>query len=113
MAERPVLPAAILHDQNFPGVLAHDSYVHQGDVYYVQAPVAVPREPEPIAHYGLCLSLAPLIDPSSSVGRAEEVDTMKEMLDPGRLSTTQRRLVLGGISGVGKTQLVLAYAQRY
>lgn len=36
---------------------------------------------------------------------------MRDILRPGEASTQQRRLVLGGMGGIGKTQLAIAYAR--
>lgn len=65
------------------------------------------------ADYGLCLTSAPLINPSDFIGRTAEIDSMRQVLQPGSPSTEQRQLVLGGMGGIGKTQLAIAYARRY
>ena len=62
---------------------------------------------------GICLGHAPYIDPTLFIGRKFELDQMKGILEPGRKSQEHRRLVLGGKGGIGKTQLVIAYANRY
>jgi len=38
---------------------------------------------------------------------------MKDGLRPNDQSSKQRRLVLGGLGGIGKTQLAIAYAERH
>lgn len=38
---------------------------------------------------------------------------MRDFLTPGHKSRDQRRLVLGGVGGIGKTQLAIAYADRH
>ncbi|KAF3492138.1 uncharacterized protein GIQ15_01655 [Arthroderma uncinatum] len=62
---------------------------------------------------GVCLSQAPYIDPELFVGRNTELNEIKEALEPGDKSQGQRRLVLGGVGGMGKTQLAIAYANCY
>lgn len=60
---------------------------------------------------GLCLAHAPHIDPKLFVGRHSEIDKIKEALNGE--SQEQRRLVLGGPGGIGKTQLAISYATRH
>lgn len=62
---------------------------------------------------GVCLGQAPYIDPTLFIGRDSEINEIKEVLRPGDKSKEQRRLVLGGIGGIGKTQLAVFYAQRH
>lgn len=62
---------------------------------------------------GICLGQTPHIDPTLFVGRESELDEMKDLLKPGDKSQEQRRLVLGGMGGIGKTQLAIAYANRH
>ena len=38
---------------------------------------------------------------------------MKKVLKPGSKSREQQRLVLGGMGGIGKTQLAISYAKRH
>ena len=63
--------------------------------------------------FGVCLGQAPHIDPMLFIGRSSEIDKMKEVLKPGDMSLEQRRLVLGGIGGIGKTQLTISYAKHH
>jgi hypothetical protein len=62
---------------------------------------------------GLCLGQAPLIDPTLFIGRKLEMDKMKKFLKLESQSQDhqQRRLVLGGTGGIGKTQLAISYAK--
>lgn len=62
---------------------------------------------------GLCLKSAPIIPPSDFVGRAHEIGTLHDILRPDQAPTEQHRAVLGGIGGIGKTQLALAYARQH
>ncbi|EFR04926.1 kinesin light chain [Nannizzia gypsea CBS 118893] len=62
---------------------------------------------------GACLGQAPHIGPELFVGRNPELDQMKRILEPEDNPREQRRLVLGGAGGMGKTQLAIAYAKRY
>ncbi|KAK2874987.1 hypothetical protein FQN49_001887, partial [Arthroderma sp. PD_2] len=60
---------------------------------------------------GVHLGRAPRIDSSLFIGRNSELNNMRNILNPGHKSLEQRRLVLGGVGGIGKTQLAIAYAK--
>lgn len=57
------------------------------------------------------LGQAPSIDSKLFVRRALELYQMREALQPGGLAQEQRRLVLAGAGGIGKTQLTIAFAR--
>ncbi|KIW32510.1 uncharacterized protein PV07_04047 [Cladophialophora immunda] len=61
----------------------------------------------------LCLGQAPHIDKELFIGRESEIAKMREILRPGDSSPEQRRLVVGGTGGMGKTQLAIAFAKRH
>ncbi|KAL4893345.1 hypothetical protein BDV59DRAFT_207825 [Aspergillus ambiguus] len=64
---------------------------------------------------GICLDQAPPISPGL-VAREAEKNSIREALHPinkgmMRIHQQQRRLALGGIGGIGKTQITLSYSQ--
>ncbi|KAJ5611784.1 hypothetical protein N7528_008889 [Penicillium herquei] len=60
---------------------------------------------------GLCLGRAPFIPQDLFVGRDSELEDITDFLHPAQGVQEQRRVVLGGMGGIGKTQLSLAYAK--
>lgn len=108
----PALPTTTLHSHHghhFPQVVAQGhARVHLGDVYNVQTPRSVE-----VKSLGWCLSSAPLIKPADFVGRTTEINAIRDFLHPDEASLEQRRVVLGGMGGIGKTQLAIAYARAH
>ncbi|KAB8209224.1 hypothetical protein BDV34DRAFT_232507 [Aspergillus parasiticus] len=65
---------------------------------------------------GICLDQTPSMSPGLFVGRDAELSTIRKDLHPSsqggqRKQQQQQRLAIGGIGGVGKTQIALTYAQ--
>ncbi|KAJ6026389.1 hypothetical protein N7460_011206 [Penicillium canescens] len=61
---------------------------------------------------GLCFGRAPYLASGHFVGRESQLDEIMR-LESGRMSQKLHRLVFGGIRGVGKTQLAIAYGHRF
>ncbi|PKY07197.1 TPR-like protein [Aspergillus campestris IBT 28561] len=60
---------------------------------------------------GACLGQAPYITAEHFVGRRHELDEIAKVLSPKYKPQKQQRVILGGMGGVGKTQLAIAYAE--
>lgn len=99
---------------HFPYVSAHErSRVHLGDIHCHYQVQEQKRDSDEIKAFGLCLGQAPQVDPACFIGRTSELSAMNDALQPESQRIEQRRLVLGGMGGIGKTQLAIAYAKRY
>ena len=53
------------------------------------------------------------MDPTLFIGRESEINDMREALKLMEKTQKERRLVLGGMGGIGKTQLAISYAKRH
>ncbi|KAI2822751.1 hypothetical protein CBS133816_9241 [Aspergillus niger] len=60
---------------------------------------------------GVCLGQAPSIESELFIGRDSELNQMEKALRPVDEPREQRKLLVGGIGGIGKTQLAIAYAK--
>ncbi|KAJ6117956.1 TPR-like protein [Penicillium sp. IBT 18751x] len=61
--------------------------------------------------FGSCLGRAPYLPTGFFVGRADELAALANALNPSLLTSELQRVILGGVRGVGKTQLAIAYGE--
>jgi len=98
------------------GYAAATAAAYAKELLSVVAPKEINTEvtqPRKAFRLGLHLSDAPTVDPRLFIGRKPELAEMEAILKPNDLSVEPRRLVLGGMGGIGKTQLAIAYAERH
>ena len=62
--------------------------------------------------FGLNITQAPDMGSDLFVGREEELEKLNEVLSPDSTLPDQRIAILGGLGGIGKTQLAITYAKR-
>ena len=67
----------------------------------------------PVPPLGWCFTSAPLIDSKEFVGHVAELDRIHCLLETGNMRKEQKKVVLGGTGGVGKTQVAIAYARQH
>ena len=114
MQQATDLPLLAQRGHYIASVSAHDrSNLIAGDVYNYGVLFGQNQEVDEVKAFGLCLGSAPLIDADNFIGRAAELNRMKQILHLDGKATEQQRLVLGGMGGIGKTQLAIAYARFY
>ncbi|KAJ5125750.1 TPR repeat protein [Penicillium atrosanguineum] len=62
---------------------------------------------------GCCLGQAPYLASEHFVGRSRELYEIARILQPLHTFQKQQRLFLGGMGGIGKTELAIAYAKSH
>lgn len=64
-------------------------------------------------HLGVHLNAAPFLDQSDFVGRQDAMSELCKILEPQNFTARRRLVKIGGMGGIGKTQIAVQFARRF